>query len=91
MGAIAAGLESEVGTVIEQEGDAPPLRLRTQGVHRTADRIIIDILEPQLHAGDVAALQGLAEQLGERRQIVDAGRRDQVKAAGGRNDGTSGL
>jgi hypothetical protein len=91
MGAVAAGLESEIGPVIEQKGDAPPLSLRTQRVHGTRDRIVIDILETQLHAGDVAAVEGLGEQLGKGRQIVDAGRRDQIKAAGGRNDGTSGL
>jgi len=44
-----------------------------------------------LHAGDVAAFQGLGEQLGKGRQIVDARRGDQVQAAGGGNDVTSGL
>jgi hypothetical protein len=86
MGAVAAGLESEVGSVIEQEGDAAPLRLGPQRVDRAADGVVVDILETELRAGDIAAIQGLGEQGGESRQIVDAGRRDQVKATGGGNE-----
>jgi hypothetical protein len=89
MDAVAAGFESQIGAVIEDESDAAPLRLGPQFIDCAADRIIALILEAQLHAGDVAAIQGFGEQPGEGLQIVDAGRGYQIQTAGGRNDGTS--
>jgi hypothetical protein len=43
-----------------------------------SDRVVIDVLQPQLQAGDIAAGERLFEVLGET-VGVESGRRDQVK------------
>jgi hypothetical protein len=84
---VAAGLEGEIGPVIEQKGDAPPLGQRPQRVDRAADGIVVDILEAQLQAGDVAGIERGGELLGEARQIGKTRRGDQIKTAGSGNGG----
>jgi hypothetical protein len=54
------------------------LRDRLQDAGGAPDRIVVDVLEPELKAGDVAARERLVEFL---RELVgvEGGRRDQVK------------
>ena len=57
MHAVAAGRERQIGPVVHQEGDAARLRDRPQHVGGAADRVVVDVLQPQLHAGDVAGIE----------------------------------
>ena len=61
MDAVAAGGEREVGPVVHDEGDVARLRDRPQHVGGAADRVVVDILEAKLHAGDVAGIERLGE------------------------------
>jgi hypothetical protein len=85
MDAVAAELGGEVGPVVEDEGDAAGLRDRAQDRGGTADRVVVDVLQPQLQAGDVAAGERLFETGGKlfrvegrRREQIEPGRRRRV-------------
>src|SRR5439155_8578333 len=55
MHAVAAELGGKVGAVVHDEGDAALLRDRLQDLRGAPDRGIVDLLQPQLQAGDIAA------------------------------------
>lgn len=57
MDAVAAGLGRQIGAVVQDEGDVARLGDREQDVDGAADRVVIDILQPQLETGDVAAVK----------------------------------
>jgi hypothetical protein len=78
MDAVAIELGGEIGAVVHDEGDAAALCDRLQDAGGAPDRVVVDILEAQLQAGDVAAGERLFELIGET-VGVERGRRDQVK------------
>ena len=80
MDAVATGVAGKVGPVVHNQIDAALARHRQQNFGLAAHRIIVDILEPQLHAGDIAGIQRHRQRIAERRRI-DARRRNQIKAA----------
>jgi len=54
------------------------LRDRLQDPRRAPDRVVVDIFQAQLYAGDVAAGERLFQLLGET-VGVERGRRDQIQ------------
>jgi hypothetical protein len=78
MDAVAIELGGEIRAVVHDEGDAAILRDRLQDSRGLADRVVVDVLEAQLQAGDVAAGERFFELLGET-VGVERGRRYQVK------------
>jgi C4-type Zn-finger protein len=88
MNAVAPRLEGQVRAIIEQKSDAAALDHRAQHVDRTADPVIIEILQAQLQAGDVTAIEGLLQKLGEAGQVINLRRRDQIETAGGNGEGS---
>ena len=78
MDAVAIELGGEIGTVVHDESDGVRLRYRLQHRGRAPDRGVVDIFEPQLQAGDIAARQCLLEFFGEAVR-VERRRRNQVK------------
>ena len=85
MHAVAAGLEGEVGAVVEDEGDASALDFGAQEVDGAANLVVGQALKAQLHAGDISGIEGGGQGLGEGRDVGQAGRRHQIEAAGGGN------
>ena len=81
--AVTVELRGEVRPIIHDERDAARLRDRLQHRGRPAHRGIVDLLEPQLQAGDIAARERLFEVLREpvgiqrrrRNEIEPGGRR----------------
>ena len=61
MNAVAAQFRGEVGPVVENEGRACRLHDRAQQIGGAADGVVIDILQAQLKAGDIAAVQRFAQ------------------------------
>ncbi len=57
MDAVATEFGGEIGPVVHDKGDIVRLRDRLQHRGRPANRVVVDILEPQLQAGDIAAGQ----------------------------------
>jgi hypothetical protein len=82
MNPVTAGLKGEIGAVIEQEGNAATLGLRSQKVDGPTNDLIGLILEAQLHARHIAGIQCTSQKLGKSGKIYDVGRRYQIKAAG---------
>ena len=78
MDAVAIELGGEVGPVVHDKGDAALLGDRLQHRGGGADRLVVDILQAQLHAGDIAALEG-GDELRRKSVRVERGRRDQVE------------
>ena len=74
-------LGGEVGAVVEDEGDVAGLRDRPQHVAGAPDRVVVRVLQPQLHAGDVAGVERRRQHQRKRRR-VEARRRDQIEPAG---------
>src|SRR5260221_4731056 len=77
MHAVAIELGGEVRAVVHDEGDAEILCDRLQDARRAPDRVVVDILEAQLQAGDIAAGKRLFELPGKT-VGVKGRRRDQV-------------
>jgi len=75
---VALELGGKIRPVIHDEGDAALLRDRQQDAGGATDRRIVDVLEAQLQARDIAAGERLFEVL---RKVVrvEGGRRDQIK------------
>jgi hypothetical protein len=75
---VAIELGGEVGAIVHDERDIARLGDRLQNAGGAADRVVVQILQPQLQASDVTAGQRLVEFL---RELVgvEGGRRDQVK------------
>jgi hypothetical protein len=75
---VAIEFGRKIRPVVHDEGDAAFLRDRQQDVGGTTDRRIVDILEAQLQARDIAAGERLLKVL---RKVVgvEGGRRDQIK------------
>ena len=82
MDAVAAGLEGEVGAVVQQNGDAAPLRRRAQHVHHATQIVVGQVLQADLDTGDVAGIQGGLPRLHPLVRIFDDRGGDQVQAAG---------
>jgi hypothetical protein len=75
---VAIELGRKIRPVVHDEGDAALLRDRQQDAGGMTDRRIVDILEAQLQARDIAAGERLVKVL---RKVVgvEGGRRDQIK------------
>ena len=75
---VAVELGGEVGAIVHDERDIARLGDRLQNAGGAPDRVVVDVLQPQLQAGDIAAGERLVEFL---RELVgvEGGRRDQVK------------
>jgi len=75
---VAIELGGKIRPVIHDEGDAALLRDRQQDAAGATNRRIVDVLEAQLQARDIAAGERLFEVL---RKVVrvEGGRRDQIK------------
>ena len=89
MDAVAAGFGGDVGAVVDEEGDAALLGDGPQAVAGPADEVglrrlvgVARRLQPHLHAGDVAGVEGFG-QLRREDVEVQLGRGDEVEAAGG--------
>ena len=78
MHAIAIKLGGKIRPVVHDEGDAALLGDRLQGTGGAANGRIVDVLEAQLQARDIAAGERLFEVLGKVVR-VEGGRRDQIK------------
>ncbi len=78
MDAVAIELGGEIGPVVHDKGDAALLDDRLQPRRRGADRLVVDILEAELHRRHVAAGERRFQQ---RRELVriERRRRDQVE------------
>jgi hypothetical protein len=81
MRAVAAGGAGEIGPVVQQEGHVAGLRNGTQQLDRAPHRIVIGILEAQLHGADIAGIERHGK-LVAKAGGVEARRRDEVEAAG---------
>jgi hypothetical protein len=83
MHAVAVQFRREIGAVVHDEGDVARLRDRAQVIAGAADRVVVDVLQAELQAGDIAARERLVKFL---RELVgvEGGRRDQVKPGGRR-------
>jgi hypothetical protein len=79
MDAVAAGRRGEVGPVIEEKRDATLLGDRTEDIAGAPNRVVVDVLQTQLHRGDVAGVQRFREPVAECRGI-ERYRRDQIEA-----------
>jgi hypothetical protein len=75
---VAIELGRKIRPVVHDEGDAALLRDRQQDAGGAANRRIVDILQAQLQARDIAAGECLFELLGKV-VGVERGRRDQIK------------
>jgi hypothetical protein len=75
---VAIELGGKIRPVIHDEGDAALLRDRQQDAGGATDRRIVDVLEAQLQARDIAAGERLFE-LPRKVVGVEGGRRDQIK------------
>jgi hypothetical protein len=75
---VAIELGRKIRPVVHDEGDTALLRDRQEDAGGTTDRRIVDILEAQLQARDIAAGERLVKVL---RKVVgvEGGRRDQIK------------
>src|SRR4051794_14773565 len=62
---VAIELGGKVGTIVHNERDITRLGNRLQNAGGAADRVVLQILEPQLQTGDIAASQRLVEFLRE--------------------------
>ena len=78
MHTVAIELGGKVGTIVHDERNIARLSDRLQNAGGAADRVIVDILQAQLQAGDIAARERLVK---FPRELVgvEGGRRDQVK------------
>jgi hypothetical protein len=75
---ITIELGGKIRPVVHNEGDAALLRDRQQDAGSTTDRRIVNVLQAQLQARDIAAGERLFELL--RKGVrVERGRRDQIK------------
>ena len=81
MHAIGADFQGQVRAVIDEHCHIMFVRDGDQCRGSLDDLAITDILEPQLHTGDVAGAQRIIKDARKRRQVVETRRRDQVKAA----------
>ena len=90
MDAVAIELERQIGPVVHDEGDAALLADRPQRVGNAGDRAVVNAFEAQLEGRDIAAVQRGAQIGGEDRRMLDALRRDEIEAAGGRRGGDAG-
>ena len=75
---VAIQLGGEIRTVVHDEGDAALLRDRLQNASGAADRAVLDVLQAQLQARNIAAGERLFEVLGKN-VGVERGRRDQIE------------
>ena len=80
MGAVAAGGRDQVGTVVQQEGDAAGLGDGAQRVDRATPMVVGGFLEAELDGGDVAGIERGGQGVGEGR--AGGGGGDEVEAAG---------
>ena len=80
MDAVRAELRREIGTVVQDEGDARGLRDRYQHIGGAADVVVSDILHAQLQRGDVTGAQRRFQLLGKRTQCKRR-RRDEIEPA----------
>ena len=71
-------LGGEIGAIVHNECDVAVLRDRLQDSRGTADRVIVDVLQAQLQARNVAAFKCGFELLGKALR-VERGRRDQIE------------
>src|SRR5580704_3910364 len=78
MDAVAIELGGEVGPIVHNEGDAALLRDRLQNAGGAADRVVLDLLQAQLQARNIAAGERFL-QLPGKNVGVERGRRDQIK------------
>jgi hypothetical protein len=78
MDPITIELGGQIRPVVHDEGDPALLRDRLQDAGGAANGRIIDVLEAQLQARDIAAGERLFELLGKVVR-VERGRRDQIK------------
>jgi hypothetical protein len=78
MDAVAIEFGGEVWAVVHDERDAAVLRDRLQYPRRTPDDVVVNIFEPQLEGGDIAAGEGF-RQLSCKQVGVEGGRRDQIQ------------
>ena len=78
MDAVAIEFSGEVRPVVHDESDAALLRDRLQNASRVADRAVLDALQAQLQARNIAAGERLFEVLGKN-VGVERGRRDQIE------------
>ena len=76
---VAAGLASEVRAIIHDKGDIPVLAHGPQYIGRPAYCVVVDVLETQLNTRRAASIQRRTELVGERRQVVETWRRDQIE------------
>ena len=77
---VAIHLGGEIRTVVHDEGDAALLRDWLQDAGGAPDRIVVNVFQAQLQAGDIAACERLFQLLGKM-VGVERGRRDQIQPA----------
>ena len=75
---VAVEFGGKVGPVVHDERDAALLRNRLQDPRGTPDRGVVDLLQPELQAGDIAPGERFLEVPGKAVR-VERGRRDQVE------------
>jgi hypothetical protein len=71
---VAIEFGGEIGAVVHDEGDAAGLRDRLQDTGGAPDDIVVDLLEAQLQARNIAAGERLLEVLGETVGVERRGR-----------------
>ncbi len=75
---VAIELGGEVRAVVHDEGDAAPLRDRLQHPRGAPNRGVVDLLQPELQAGGIAAGERFLE-VARKAIGVERGRGDQVE------------
>src|SRR6516164_2051131 len=78
MQAVAVELDGEIGAIIHDERNTAILRNRFQDPRSPTYRVVVDLLQAQLQASNVAAGERVFELLGKPVR-VERGRRDQVE------------
>jgi hypothetical protein len=80
MDAVGAARRGDVGPIVDDEGDVARLAGRTEQVAGVAQRLVVEILEAELNAGDVIGVERFRERVAEARRF-DLGRRDEIEPA----------
>ena len=78
MHAVGAAGDGDVGPVVDDEGRVALLADRPEHVAGAPQRIVVDVLEPELDARDVVGVERLREHVAERRRI-ELRRRDEIE------------
>jgi hypothetical protein len=78
MDAVGAARGGDVGAVVDDEGGVARLHDRAQRVAGALQRVVVDVLETELDAGDVVGVERRGEPLTERLRI-ELRRRDEIE------------